>query len=116
MVSQQISITGISSVSALGHDPSLIWENYRNPGHLLQKNVFDGQKYWVAPLASATRNEIATLLSGNDQYSGLDPSVLFALYVSRKAVENAHWDTDKQFGVNFGSSRGATTLFERYHT
>lgn len=116
LVSQQISITGISSVSALGHDPSLIWENYRNPGHLLERNVFDGKKYWVAPLASAARNEIGSILLGNDQYSGLDPSVLFALYVSRKAVENAHWDTDKYFGVNFGSSRGATALFERYHT
>lgn len=82
----------------------------------MQKGVFDGQESWVAPLASATRNEIATFLSRHELYESLDPSVLFALYVSRMAVEKAGWKKDSNFGVNFGSSRGATALFEKYFT
>jgi 3-oxoacyl-(acyl-carrier-protein) synthase len=31
------------------------------------------------------------------------------------AVQMAQWNSDQLFGVNFGSSRGATTLFEHYH-
>ncbi|MBT8178705.1 MAG: beta-ketoacyl synthase [Eudoraea sp.] len=115
MDSPKISITAIASASALGHDPKLIWENYRNPTHLLRNKDFEGQKYWVAPLASTTRNRIASLLSGNDYYNDLDPTVLFALYVSRLAVEKAGWKKDSNFGINFGSSRGATVLFEKYH-
>ncbi len=115
MVSKQISITAIASVSALGHDHEVIWENYRNPTHLFVKSVYQEREYWGAPLASASREEITQLLSENEKYNDLDPSVLYALFVSRLAVKNAGWDKDSHFGINFGSSRGATALFEKYH-
>ena len=37
------------------------------------------------------------------------------MYAARQALCEAGWPTDKDFGVNIGSSRGATTLFEQYH-
>jgi len=40
---------------------------------------------------------------------------LFAIYASREAVKSANWTSKDNFGVNFGSSRGATSLFEKYH-
>ncbi|MDX1314821.1 MAG: beta-ketoacyl synthase N-terminal-like domain-containing protein, partial [Eudoraea sp.] len=46
---------------------------------------------------------------------GLDRSVLFALLVSRMAIEKSGWVGNDAFGVNFGSSRGATGLFEKHY-
>jgi len=40
---------------------------------------------------------------------------LFALAASREAVQNAGWKTDDIFGINIGSSRGATDLFEKHY-
>jgi 3-oxoacyl-(acyl-carrier-protein) synthase len=45
----------------------------------------------------------------------LDDTVLLALYASRQAVKKAGWNAKDNFGVNIGSSRGATGLFENYH-
>ena len=38
-----------------------------------------------------------------------------ALLVSRKAIQNAGWNNGDSFGINIGSSRGATQLFEKFH-
>jgi 3-oxoacyl-(acyl-carrier-protein) synthase len=38
-----------------------------------------------------------------------------AILVSRQAVAEAGWTTGDAFGINMGSSRGATQLFEKYH-
>ena len=34
---------------------------------------------------------------------------------SRKAIQNAGWSSNDVFGINIGSSRGATDLFEKHH-
>lgn len=115
MLSQKIGITALSSISALGHDPGKVWEQYLHTGHLAHKKAMDGQSYWVAPLDGSTENQIVTLREENNHYSGLDRSVLFALLASRIAVKKAGWEGKDKFGVNFGSSRGATGLFEAYH-
>jgi 3-oxoacyl-(acyl-carrier-protein) synthase len=39
-----------------------------------------------------------------------------AILTSRKAIENAGWQQGDDFGINIGSSRGATQLFEKYHS
>ena len=49
------------------------------------------------------------------KYKFLDDSVLFAILASRQAVEIAGWDEEAVFGINIGSSRGATQLFEKHH-
>ena len=51
----------------------------------------------------------------NARYRSVDPTVLYALYASRQALQETGWEQGKDFGVNIGSSRGATTLFEEYH-
>jgi 3-oxoacyl-(acyl-carrier-protein) synthase len=38
-----------------------------------------------------------------------------AILVARKCFENSNF-SNKNIGINFGSSRGATLLFEKYHT
>src|SRR5690606_23910564 len=40
---------------------------------------------------------------------------LFAILASRIAVTAAGWKKGNSIGINIGSSRGATALFEKYH-
>ncbi|MCX2718286.1 beta-ketoacyl synthase N-terminal-like domain-containing protein [Lentiprolixibacter aurantiacus] len=115
MLSQKIGITGIASISALGHDPRKAWKHYLQTSHLAIKKEIGGQEYWVAPLEADSEDQIQLIREENNHYRGLDRSVLLALLVSRLAVINSGWEGTSSFGINFGSSRGATGLFERYH-
>lgn len=106
-----ISITAISSISALGANSNHIWEHY------CSRNHFFTEKHGslVAELPDTVKGEIAKLRNSNAKYKSLDDSVLFGIFVARKAMKNAGWTKDDNFGINIGSSRGATQLFENYH-
>lgn len=112
---QPISITAIQSISALGNSSQKVWEQYLNEGHQIKKEKVSSVTALVAPLAENEKKEIAILRLSNDTYKDLDDSVLYAIYVSRKAISLAGWGKESNFGVNIGSSRGATALFEKYY-
>lgn len=114
-MSQIISITALSSISPLGNDPKLIWEHYLNEQHcFIQKNR-DGAATFIAPLDVDSVSKIESLKQSDSKYKFLDKSVLYAMQASRKAVQQAAWTTADVFGINIGSSRGATELFEKHH-
>src|SRR5690606_6665037 len=69
--------------------------------------------HWVAPLNSSSELEVNDLVTSDARFKHLDPTVLMAIAASRKAVARAGWA--RNFGINIGSSRGATTLFENHH-
>ncbi|MDX1601447.1 MAG: beta-ketoacyl synthase N-terminal-like domain-containing protein, partial [Salinimicrobium sediminis] len=50
------------------------------------------------------------------QFRKVDDSVLYAVYATRLAMERAGWERGEDIGINIGSSRGATTLFEEHFT
>ena len=108
---QPISITAISSVSPLGCRPKDIWNNYKNDAHFFTET--DG--IWLAKLSSEAKKEIELLKQSNPKYKALDHSVLYAIFASRQAIKDAGWNASDDFGINIGSSRGATHLFETYH-
>ena len=113
---QPISITAISSISPLGISLEETWQNYLLGQHMFTKKRFSGTDEWVASLSNTAIQEIETLRNSDAKYKKLDNSVLFALYASRKAIAQAQWKSEADFGINIGSSRGATTLFEKYHS
>ena len=113
---QPISITAISSISPLGISLEETWQNYLLGQHMFTKKRFSGTDEWVASLSNTAIQEIETLRNSDAKYKKLDNSVLFALYASRKAIVQAQWKSEADFGINIGSSRGATTLFEKYHS
>ena len=115
MLSREIAITALTGISALGNTPKQAWEHYTQRNHLLQKLVIGDQTAWMAALDTETEKQIKALENEKTTYKGLDRSVLFALLVSRMAIADARWEGADAFGVNFGSSRGATSLFEKYH-
>lgn len=58
---------------------------------------------------------VRSLKNADSKYSTLDNSVLYAMLASRGALKNAGWNENDVFGINIGSSRGATDLFEKHH-
>ena len=110
-----ISITALTSVSALGSTQEDIWQNYLNDAHCISEKQFAHFSALVAQLSEADKHEIDLLRHSDAKYKNLDDSVLYGIYVSRKAIAKAQWQSSDDFGVNIGSSRGATSLFEAYH-
>ena len=114
-MSQIISITALSSISPLGSDSQLIWENYCNDEHCFVEKEIDQAPTFVAPLNTNSVAKIEALKQSDSKYKFLDDSVLYAMETSRSAIEQAGWTSNNVFGINIGSSRGATTLFEKHH-
>lgn len=114
MTDEPIYITAISSISPLGTTMQEAWDSYKNTRHFLREKEIDTTRAWMAALSIKGTQEIIELKNSDSKYKDLDLTVLYAIYASRKAVKTANWK-DGSFGVNIGSSRGATTLFENYH-
>ena len=112
---QFISITALSSISPLGSDSQFIWENYCNDEHCFVEKEIDQAPTFVAPLNANSLAKIEALKQSDSKYKFLDNSVLYAMAVSRAAMKQAGWSSKDVFGINIGSSRGATDLFEKHH-
>lgn len=112
---QTISITAIASISPLGTDSKTIWENYLNEKHCFTEHFLDRKKTFVAKLDNNSEQVIAALRASDSKYKSLDNSVLYAMAASRQAIKNAGWTSNDVFGINIGSSRGATDLFEKHY-
>ena len=113
-MSQIISITAIASISSLGNSPETIWKNYLSDNPCFSTQFLDHQNTAVAALDDDSKVEVEVLRQSDIKYKALDRSVLFGMVASRKAIEKAGWTKEAEFGINIGSSRGATDLFERH--
>lgn len=109
-----IAITSIASFSPLGKTTADVWNEYLNPKSLIVEKKIGDTTALVVPLTEALAKEVQALRNSDVKYKSLDNSVLYAILASREAVKKAGW-TDSKFGVNIGSSRGATQLFEKHH-
>lgn len=110
-----IYISGISSVSALGASSAEVWQSYVQGKALFEKKKMGAITISVSCVSSEIEQEIEMLQAENSAYKNLDRSVLFALLVARKAFAGRSFPK-KNLGINIGSSRGATALFENYHS
>ncbi|WP_420323050.1 beta-ketoacyl synthase N-terminal-like domain-containing protein [Flagellimonas sp.] len=112
---EPISITALSSISALGSTSEEVWSSYLDENHFLSEINIGNQKVWASELPNDIKSSLTELQNSDSKYTALDETVLFAIYSARKAVEKAGWNGSDNFGINIGSSRGATSLFEQYH-
>ncbi|CAM1373661.1 beta-ketoacyl synthase N-terminal-like domain-containing protein [Tenacibaculum xiamenense] len=111
-MNEVIGITGIGSISSLGDTKEEIWKNYKLSKHFLSLQEVENE---VKVTGKINTNAVIEKLQKEDEkYSRLDLSVLYALYASREAYKSSNWTPEDSFGVNIGSSRGATELFEKY--
>lgn len=105
----------MASVSPLGSNPEEIWKRYKQNSHCLKKHDFGGNTAFAAFLPEELQQEIEEIRKGRSAFKNVDRSVLFAIHASRAAMKNAGWKKGDELGINIGSSRGATGLFEHYH-
>lgn len=110
-----VYITSIASVSPLGKTSEEIWEQYKDPKHLISSHDFNGVAGYAAFLPRKLKEEIEQFRESEPHFKNLDESVLFAVFASREAVKRSDWNPGGNIGINIGSSRGATQLFEKYH-
>jgi len=115
MLKTKIAITSLASLSPLGKEAELIWKQYLSPETLIGVQSFNGKQQFAATLPQELRQAIDALRKEDIKYKALDETVLMAILASRQAVAQAGWTTGDAFGINMGSSRGATQLFEKYH-
>src|SRR5690606_21023692 len=111
----KIAISALSSLSALGQDPQTIWKNYQTNHHFLSTANYGNYQAISASLGQDQLNKIQALREEDNKYKPLDNSVLYAMLVAREALKESGWNKGDSFGVNIGSSRGATALFEKYY-
>ena len=112
---QPISITSIASLSALGSNQEQIWNQYLTDKHAISTKDFENFSALVAQIPEEDITKIEALKNADPKYKNLDNSVLYTLFVARKAMKKAGWKSEDNFGINIGSSRGATSLFEKYY-
>jgi 3-oxoacyl-(acyl-carrier-protein) synthase len=110
-----VYINSIASVSPLGKTSEEIWEHYKNQKHFIKKHNFSGTEAFAAFLPKDLKEEINGLRISSPHFKNLDESVLFSVFVAREALKKAGWGPGENIGVNIGSSRGATQLFEKYY-
>lgn len=115
MENEPIFITALSSISPLGTSLEETWENYKRPDHFLREKNYANITAWGSSMTEEANLKILELKNSDTKYKNLDPSVLYAIYAARETISQAGWQ-DADFGVNIGSSRGATGLFEKYHS
>lgn len=114
-VALPVSIVSLSSFSPLGNTTLQVWENYLKTASLIKQLAVNGKVVPVAPLTDDLKDITLKLPENDTRYKNLDPSVLYAILASREAVKQAGWGKDDDFGINVGSSRGATAVFEQHH-
>ncbi len=112
---EPISITAIASISPLGSGLKDAWLGYQNEAPVFDKMKFGDTLAWAAALPIAVKMEVDQLKATDFKYKNLDDTVRYAILASRNALAMAGWKSGEHFGVNMGSSRGATALFEKYH-
>lgn len=114
-MNSKIAITSFASISPLGNDSVAVWEAYQSEKSLIKPNPIGTSTVFASSLSEENKKRVASLRLTESKYKFLDDSVLFAILASRQAVEIAGWDEEAVFGINIGSSRGATQLFEKHH-
>jgi 3-oxoacyl-[acyl-carrier-protein] synthase II len=113
-MNERIGISGIGSMSALGHEKDATSNWFNSESYISEVNL-EGQKALVAPLPYDSEMALGELRKSNLQYRDLDKTVLMGILAARKAVQDAKWSDMNGVGVNLGSSRGATGLFEKFY-
>jgi 3-oxoacyl-[acyl-carrier-protein] synthase II len=112
---QNILITAKSSIASVGHESEQVWQQYKNPTSAISTCCFNNEVTPTGKLSPDSEKLINELRKENINYRRLDKTVLLALWASRNVVKKAGWSSLEKTGVNIGSSRGATQLFEKYH-
>ncbi|MEZ5045107.1 MAG: beta-ketoacyl synthase N-terminal-like domain-containing protein [Saprospiraceae bacterium] len=112
-MNKRIGIISYGSLSALGGEPAAIWSNYLHHRSLL---CFDqALSAWVGALPAVEEHRLCAS-DTIKTYQKLDRTVRLALLAAEGAMKEMAHPSSFRWGINWGSSRGATERFEKYHS
>jgi 3-oxoacyl-(acyl-carrier-protein) synthase len=114
-LSTTVSIVSIASFSPLGITSEEVWQNYLKETTLIEHFRSDSKNIPASSLNALQKQEVEILKNSDTRYNNLDKSVLYSILASRAAVRASGWSSEDIFGINIGSSRGATDLFEKHY-
>lgn len=107
-----IAIIGMGSISPLGSERKEIYQAYLSTqAHYIREKKEKKAGY----LNEKSESEIKHLLTEQKYYDQIDRSVQMAIFASRKALAGLNPSVFESCGVNIGSSRGPTGLFENFY-
>lgn len=102
----------MGSVSAMGMGVEEVWNTYLDGRHCISRMPLVNEEVWVGSCQEVVLNRINEIRTENHKYASLDTTVLLAMLAGRIAFESSGWVKGESVGINIGSSRGATALFE----
>lgn len=108
---KQIGITAWGAVSALGTNRSAVRSAYFNELTFLKQDPADGAWKGRLPETPALQGVLGKRKRFLEQ---IDRSVRLALSAADQFWSGLPWDKEAPIGINLGSSRGATGLWEKY--
>lgn len=116
-----IVISGIGTISALGARHEQSRHAYeQSDASCAVRRVFAGREAAVAPITAEGEERLSDLTRVHHELAEVDRSVQLACVAALDAVASAGWELGGDgpplagTGVNIGSSRGATELWEQY--
>ena len=109
-----VYINQIVSLSALGSTQDEVWKSLIDAPPQFQKRKFHETEVMVTALNEKDEKALEQIKNERKLYNELDKSALMTIVVGRKLFEHTNEDISK-FGINIGSSRGATQTFENAH-
>jgi len=120
MEQSYIILRGSGVISPLGHDTASVAAAYTAGTPSFSTVPCQGKTVPVAALPAMAEAALQYLIQSDPNYRQLDRSVLLAIYAARQAAAEAGWLQENNamaddLGVNIGSSRGATGLFEHHY-
>lgn len=112
MKKQRIGIVQMGSLSPLGYQSDEIWANYQENRTFLSRGE-EGK--WEGRLAASASNQVKSLMAEGKPYLKLDASTIMAIDTALQATKGMQLNSTQNWGVNVGSSRGATQILENAH-
>lgn len=111
-----IIISGSSSVSALGFENDTIIHNYQHKDAVFSAYECNNNQYPVGKLHIEAENQLEYLIAKDVKFRKIDKTALLGIITAQNAFLKANWQhSNEAIGINFGSSRGATQLYEQFH-
>lgn len=107
-----IQIKSIGSISPMGHDEPSVLEALRHQDSRIEKVVVGADSHWVCKIPSESEMQLNAFLRQHSFIRRADRTVHLAVYASEMAVKQSGWKAKEIEAINFGSSRGATGLWE----
>lgn len=114
-MAKHIVIRGIGAVSSLGFDDETSLGLAFNEKTYIQKIHKDGFSFWGAMLSASSEEALEQFIREHHISKDQDRTVHLAQMAAMQALQQAGWNEKHHVAINFGSSRGATNVWEVHY-